>query len=355
MKSLKDIPSIRQVRLDHMLEITPQPDNTCPLIDPLIYLGHRRSPIYDLDIEYDPKHLLLDESSLAERIETLEQWAKEVVDVYSILDKDTIDNDDIINMDDYIKDITDRISWNKMYEVGCSVKTINDIIYDWQDKNTYYFRVERELDNAEKEHDQLESNFDYEPDDEGYEDAVAAIAEAKAAVDNINERIEELKDNFNSDVCKPFEKELNAFTELMESIRSNNDELRHAVVYLRDMVIEYAHNDFNVTQPMDYLKKLETGRDDEISLGLVDKSYYSHTFEKLTEYLNKNDVINNIAKTLLKRCDNVEPLLNFLQKAGYTTIRYYDDPITSIKHPELYKEVNFSQELIKDNKIKPRI
>lgn len=355
MKSLKDIPSIRQVRLDHMLEITPQPDNTCPLIDPLIYLGHRRSPIYDLDIEYDPKHLLLDESSLADRIETLEQWAKEVVDVYSILDKDTIDNDDIINMDDYIKDITDRISWNKMYEVGCSVKTINDIIYDWQDKNTYYFRVERELDNAEKEHDQLESNFDYEPDDEGYEDAVAAIEEAKAAVDNINERIEELKDNFNSDVCKPFEKELNAFTELMESIRSNNDELRHAVVYLRDMVIEYAHNDFNVTQPMDYLKKLETGRDDEISLGLVDKSYYSHTFEKLTEYLNKNDVINNIAKTLLKRCDNVEPLLNFLQKAGYTTIRYYDDPITSIKHPELYKEVNFSQELIKDNKIKPRI
>lgn len=355
MKSLKDLPSIRQVRLDHMLEITPQPDNTCPLIDPLIYLGQRRSPIYDLDIEYDPKHLLLDEKSLAERIETLEKWASEVVDVYSILDKSIIDADDIVNMDDYITDITDRIAWNKMYEVSCSVKTINDLIYDWQDKYNYYLRVERELDNAEKEHDQLESNFDNEPEDEGYEDAVAAIATAKTAVEDINEKLEELKDDFNSDVSKPFEKELNAFTELMESIRSNNDELRHTVVYLRDMVIEYAHNDFNVTQPMDYLKKLETGKPDEISLGLVDKSYYSHTFEKLTEYLNKHEVINNIAKTLLKRCDDVEPLLAFLKKSGYTTIRYYDDPIISIKHPELYKEVNFSQELINESKLKPRI
>lgn len=355
MKSLKEIPSIRQVRLDHMLDITPQPDNTCPLIDPLIYLGNRRSPIYDLDIEYEPNHLLLDESALADRIEHLEKWATDVIDVYSILDKDSIDSDDIIIMDDYITDITERVAWNKMYEVGSSVKTINDIIYDWQDKNVYYVRVERELDSAQKEYDTLESKFEYEPDDEAYEDAAFAITEAKNVVESINEKLEELKDNFNSDVSKPFEKELNSFTELMESIRANNDALRHAVVYLRDMVVEYAHNDFNVIQPMDYLKKLETGRPDEISLGLVDKSYYSNTYGKLTEYLNKYDVINNIGQILLKRSDDVTPLLDILKNAGYRTIRYYDDAITSMKYPELYKEINFKDELIKDNKIKPRI
>ena len=355
MKSLKDLPSIRQVRLDHMLEITPQPDNTCPLIDPLIYLGQRRSPIYDLDIEYDPKHLLLDEKSLAERIETLEKWASEVIDVYSILDKSIIDNDDIVNMDDYIKDITDRIAWNKIYEVGCSVKTINEIIYDWQDKYNYYLRVERELDNAEKEHDQLESEFDNDPEDEGYEDAVAAIADAKTTVENINEKLEDLRDDFNSDVSKPFEKTLNAFTELMESIRSNNDELRHAVVYLRDMVIEYVHNDFNVIQPMDYLKKLETGKADEISLGLIDDSYYTYSFSKLTDYLKKNSVLSEIQIVLLNKTKGIPDLLDALKEIGYTTVRYYDDVKVSTKYPELFNEINLSKELINDNKFKPRI
>lgn len=355
MKSLKDIPSIRQVRLDHMLDITPQPDNTCPLIDPLIYLGHRRSPIYDLELNYDPKHLLLDSSSLAERIDTLEEWANQVVDVYSILDKDSIDNDDIVNMDEYVTDIRERIEWNKMYEVSCSVKIINDIIYDWQDKNSDYLRVERSIDIAQEEHDSLESNFEYDPEDEGYEDGLAVIAEAKSAVDSLNEDMEELRDDFNSDVCKPFEKAINAFTELMESIRSNNDELRHATMYLRDIVIEYAHNDFNVVQPMDYLKRLETGRDDEISLGLVDTDYYLHSFGNLTDYLKINGVLSDIQIVLLRKTKSLTDLLDGLKEIGYKKVMYYDDAKISMKHPEIYKEINFKDELIKNNKIKQSI
>jgi hypothetical protein len=355
MKSLKDIPSIRQVRLDHMLEITPQPDNTCPLIDPLIYIGRRRSPLYDLELDYEPSDLLLDESRLAERIETLELWASEVLDVYALIDKSSIDEEDFIDIDDYRKNIETKIANNKMHEVSSMVELINNIIYEWKDLHLDYLSIDRDLNRAEQEVYKLESNFDLNDEDDGYIEALEGIEHAKEEVESIKEKLEDLKEEFNSDITRQFEKSIAKFTDLMEYVRANNDSLRQETKQLRDMVIQYVNHDFNVVQPMDYLKQLESGKPDEISLGLVDTDYYLHSFSNLTDYLKRNGVLSDIQIVLLRKTESLTDLLDGLKEMGYKKVMYYDDAKISMKYPEIYKEVNFNDELIKDNKNKPRI
>jgi hypothetical protein len=349
MKSLKNSTSIRQVRVDHMLNITPQPANTCPLIDPLIYKGSSRSPLYNTNIEFDPQYLILNESKLIDRISELEQWGSDVLDVYSIIDPSTIDSDDINDMDNFKLLIQSGIANNKNYEISSMVSTINKIIYDWQDMHSSYSKLDSELDSVQKILDSLERNFDYEEDDDEYEDAVQSIKQAEEDIETIKENIEELKSTFDSDVVNFFEKEIDTFTVLMESVRSNNDNLRHNVMYLRELAIEYVNNEFNLVQPMDYLKKIESGRADEISLGLVDTRYYSYSFGKITDYLQSHSVINEVQSLLLKKSSNIDDLLDALNDAGYTKIRYYDDYKTSITQPELYKEVNFLKDTLKNN------
>lgn len=355
MKSLKDLPSIRQVRLDHMLEITPQPDNTCPLIDPLIYIGRRRSPLYDLNIDYDPTDLILDETRLAERIELLEQWAHEVLDVYTLINKDSIDPDDFIDIDDYRKEVQTKIANNRMGEVSSMVENINNIIYEWKNLYSDFLSAEREVSQAEQEVNRLEINFDFHEDDDGYVEALEAIDHAKEEVESVKEKIEDLKSEFDSDISRPFEKTIEKFTILMEEVRANNDSLRQNTSQLREMVVQYVGNDFNVIQPMDYLKNIETGRSDEISLGLVDSKYYMHSFSKLTDYLKRHAVLSDIQIVLLNKSESMPDLLDALKEKGYTIVRYYDDAKVSMKHPELFNEINLTEELIKDNKLKPRI
>lgn len=355
MKSLKDLPSIRQVRLDYMLDITTQPDNTCPLIDPLIYIGRRRSPIYDLSIDYEPSDLLLDESDLADRMEMLELWANEVVDVCSLIDQETIDTDDLAEIEDYKENIQLKIANNQIYEVKAMVEVINNIIHEWKDMHTDFLSVDRDLERAEKEVYRLETNFDFNEDDEGYVEALEAIEHAKEEVESIKEKLDDLKDDFSNDISGQFEKNINKFTDLMEGVRSNNDQLRQNTKHLSEAVIPYLSNDFNLVQPMDYLKKNESGRSDEISLGLIDDSYYTYSFSKLTDYLKKHDVLSDIQIVLLNKTKSIPDLLDALKEMGYTKVRYYDDVKVSTKHPELFNEVNLSKELIKDNKIKPRI
>lgn len=355
MKSLKDIPSIRQVRLDDMLNITTQPDNTCPLIDPLIYIGRRRSPIYDLSIDYEPSDLLLDESNLAERMEILELWSTEVLDVCTLIDQETIDKDDLVDIEDYKENIQIKIANNKIYEVKAMVEVINNIIHEWKDMHSDFLSIDRDLDRAEKEVYRLETNFDFNEDDDGYVEALEAIEHAKEEVDSIKEKLDDLKEEFSNDISYNFEKKINKFTELMEEVRANNDQLRQNTTHLRESILPYLSNEFNLVQPMDYLKKVETGRSDEISLGLIDNDYYMHNFSKLTDYLKKYSVLSDIQIVLLNKTRSVPDLLDALKEKGYTKIRYYDDIKMSTKHPELFNEVDFNKELIKDNKIKPRI
>jgi len=355
MKSLKDLPSIRQVRLDHMLEITPQPDNTCPLIDPLIYIGRRRSPLYDLNIDYDPTDLLLDETHLADRIELLETWAHEVLDVYTLIDKNSVDEDDLIDIEEYRKEIQTKIANNRMGEVSSMVESINNIIYEWKDLYSDFLSADREVAQAEQEVNRLETNFNFNEDDDGYVEAVEAIDHAKEEVESTKEKLEDLKSEFDSDISRPFEKAVERFTVLMEAVRANNDSLRQNTSQLREMVVQYVGNDFNVVQPMDYLKQLENGRSDEISLGLIDSKYYMHSFSKLTDYLKRQGVLSDIQVVLINKSESIPDLLDALKDKGYTTVRYYDDAKVSMKHPELFKEINLNKELIKDNKLKPRI
>lgn len=355
MKSLKDVPSIRQVRLDHMLEITTQPDNTCPLIDPLIYIGRRRSPICDLSIDYEPSDLLLDETDLAERMEMLELWSNEVIDVCSLIDQDSIDQDDLINIEDYKENIQIKIANNQIYEVKAMVEVINNIIHEWKDMHTDFLSIDRDLDRAENEVYRLETNFDFNEDDEGYVEAFEAIEHAKEEVESIKEKLEDLKDDFSNDISANFEKKINKFTDLMEAVRANNEQLRQNTTYLRETVIPYLGQDYNLVQPMDYLKTYESGSSDEISLGLVDNGYYTYSFSKLTDYLKKHAVLSDIQIVLLNKTKSVPDLLDALKEMGYTKVRYYDDVKISTKHPELFNEVNLSKELIKDNKIKLRI
>lgn len=358
MKSFKHHKPHNQIRIDHLLGINVQPDNTCPLIDALIYSGSYRSKVYRVEIDNDPSHLTLDTSQLINRIQDLETWVNDVVDLYhEVIDKVT-DSDELIELTDYHDEIVACVKDNKDYEIKDMEKDINSLIDDWQEYHDDYNKAQNQLETAQSELSKAEYNYSLlDESDEDYEEEESNLKhELDNAQDNFNSvetEISKIKDNFNFDIDHKFDNITVKFSELLEKVRANNDKMRTACNYLKSGLLPHLKDDYNLTQPIEYLRNLESGLDTEISLGLLDINYYNRSLAKITNFLSNEDILTDVQVTLINKVRDINCLTDILQSVGYTKIRYYDNYETYRKHPELYIEVNskVQNKLSKNNQL----
>lgn len=358
MKSLKDTKSYKQMTTDYMLGISLQPDNTCPLIDALIYEGNRRSKIYDLKIDYEPHHLRVDTSDLIKRIGQLESWAEDIICKYEEVE-DIInhqDPEDLEYTQSLVDNINSYINNNRNYEMNELASKINDIIDNWIDLNSAYFNTEHSLEKVKKELNDIEIKIDQEDPDDEYNDLERLNSELNDAQYNVadyEKQLDKLKDDFDYDISRSFETICGEFSDLLESIRQNNDGMRKMTTDLKKFIFPHLRNDYLLDQPIDFLKKLEDGSNDEISIGVVDKSIDNYCIIRFSKYLKDNGVVLESQEKIFDRLKNVNDIVDLLQHIGYKKIFYYDNYKDFLNDPNNYKMINLKTQ----NKLisKPKI
>lgn len=339
MKSLKNKNSYKQMSTDYMLGITRQPDNTCPLIDALIYEGNRRSKIYDLSVDYDPTHLRVDVNPLIERIRQLESWSEDVIGLFSEFDELVIDPDDREIFKTFIDEIELKINNNRNSEIRDGEKEINDLVDQWEELFDEYNDTLSILESKQKEISMLESDLDSEdPDDEdnNIKSIENKLEHARDEFSNYEDRLETIKSNFDYDVESRFNGVSESFSELLEEVRKNNDSMRMLTKALKTESFPYLENLYNLEQPIAYLKQIESGHDDEISLGVLDRTADNYFYLSISNYLSKHEVINDIQKKLFQKAQSVNDVVELLKEIGYKKIYYYENKESYISDPKNY-------------------
>lgn len=348
MKSLKNIESLNQVSNDYLLKITRQPPITCPLINALQFSGLNQSSLYDLVITEKPNNLSLDPTELLETIGELEKWSTALVDLYhshpEISMKLSSSAKDIIEF--AILDINRLIESNPTNELLEYSSKINSIISDWDTKHDEYSDLKD--DSSTEDHTIYEINCKISFYDDGKnDDVLAKLKEEKEMteqkIERINKKLLDLENDFHYNITVHFEDQANEFSRFLENVRSNNDELRSRSYALRTHVVALLKNTMDLRQPMEYLKELESGKDSEISLGIIKSRERNVNFFSLCRYLHKNGVLSDIEFTLLRKETSVDSLLPLLKSKGYETIRYYENKDAFLKDKNNFIEVNYKK------------
>lgn len=339
MKSLKKESSYKQMSTDYMLGISRQPENTCPLIDALIYEGNRRTKVYDLSVDYDPCHLRVNVDSLIERIGQLESWAEDVIGLYSEFDSLIIDPDDIEIFTTFINDIEERINNNRNSEIRDGEKEINKLVDQWEELFNEYNDTLSAIDSKQQDINSLECELDSEdPDDENnnIKNIEDKLERARDEFSSYEDRLEHIKSNFDYDIESRFNSVSEGFSDLLEEVRKNNDNLRVITKALKTESFPHLQKIYNLAQPIEYLKQIEFGHDDEISLGVLDRTVDSYFHLGISHYLSKHNVINDIQKKLFQKVNKVEDVVELLKEIGYKKIYYYESKEDYIRDPDNY-------------------
>ncbi len=356
MKSLKEVNSYTQIQLDDLLRISRQPDNTCPLIDALIYEGNRRSKIYDLEISYDPSHLSVDTSSLVERISQLESWSEDLLSKFEDIKKYILDKDELNILEDVVKEIYLKIKNNKQFEIEYLEKEINEIVGEWNSLYDSYEDENNDLNKALELVNELEYKIsleDSEDDDNNLDSLSAELEDAKYLVSQHEKSIDRLKSNFYINVERDFDSKIIEFSVLLESVRRNNDDMRAETISIRRHIMPILSQEFYLVQPLDHLKKIELGDDDEISVGVVDKIYFNRSVKKFSDYLKSNDVINEVQSKIFEKTSNINQIVDLLKEIGYKKIYYYESAKDFLDNPNNYKKIDLEYKNAK--LLKPKI
>lgn len=330
-KSLKEEPNIKQIRNDVLLGITVQPENTCPLIDPL--KSAERSKDFrnfkaEIKLGETPDSYYVDMSPLFTRGHQLKDWAEDMINLF--LENVKPNPEEIEEYEErleHIKDIQKRIDSNEdiEYDLNKISKDINDAVKDWDSHNDDFFDIEK-------------SKLEFEKEKEAAEDEMSSLDEIddEDALYELENQIEYLEDQIkdkNKDIDK-IERDFSRVERIidvgdveldtnLELYRTNNDNIRGLTANIRRYLLDNHNGEINIMQPMTYLKSLETGKDNEISLGILKSN--GSDFKKLTDYLEKSGIISSLQKTVLDKLINNESLLETLKKEGYTDIKYYNN------------------------------
>lgn len=299
MKSLKNVESIKQVSTDNMLKITKQPESTCPLIDSLIYEKHK---VYDVSINFDPSNLTVNIDYLMETINSLNSWSVDIINKHKEISeyiKNPIEKKEI---DSYVEEIIKAQNINNINQLKTTSSNLNVIILNW--KNLY----------------DINSNI---------------ISKEKTS-DNVFE-IEKLKLNFNAEIRKKFEIEVDNFKNILEFSRKNNEKLRSNSIYLKSSIMKYLKNDYFLKQPLEHLKEKENGGNNEISLGVLDTNYHSLALLRFSKYLKINNIVSEIQERFLDKSRNIEDMIDILKNLGYSKFYYYESAQDFLNNPENYK------------------
>lgn len=354
MKSLKDKTSINQISKDYLLKITKQPDITCPIINALQFSGNNRSKIYKCELGEDPSGLTVDTSELIKTIEKLKSWATDICDIYDDNELSIEDIDDRKNIEGLKSLVEQYIDQDYISEIEDYEKEINKIIDSWEEYNTNYEDQKSYIEELERKQDELENKLNnYDSDDEDdyahIESIKYDISDVERDIDRASRHLESIERDFRYNVELDFDKAVENFTIFLETVRSNNDNMRTFAYELRESIVSFITDEYDLRQPMQYLKEIESGKDNEISLGIL--TYPN--FNQLMNYLGKNEIISPVQKQIMNKNFNKDELINLLQNIGYEKIRYYESEESFLSNKDLYKEIEVLKiNNKKENKLK---
>lgn len=346
MKSLKDLPSIAQVKEDTLLGITRQPPNTCPIINLLIFNSERSSTMLEVDINLNPEDLYLDLNELKDKVSQLHQWAVDVSNLYDTVDRALISEEDLETLDEHYNEIEDRLSHRYLEEVEHQAKNINKMIKEWEDLHTIYIDEEKEIAEETEKKEQFESDLaDLDPDDDDYidnkYDLKDKIERSENDIYQLEKSLSKTKTKFDNYIESGFKETTDEFSDCLETLRTNNDQIRQNTHTLKKSIIPYIKDNFNLMQPMTYLKQLEKGHD-EISLGVLDRIIDYRAFSYVANYLFQNNIITQVQRDVFSKINDVDIFVDMVHELGYKTVRYYKKEEHYIQHPEIYVEKNIN-------------
>lgn len=345
MKSLKNSPSLSQIKEDSLLEITNQPPNTCPIINLLIFNSERSSGVFEVDILLNPEDLYLDLNELKDKVAQLHQWAVDVSNLYESVDRTLIPEEQLEELDEYYNEIENRLSYDHLREIEHQATNINKTIQEWEKLHNIYVEESKEIEEENEKLSDLKAELDeLDSDDDNYIDDKYDLTEKISIVDNdiyqLEKSLSKTTTKFNNYVECGFKELTDEFSELLETLRTNNDEMRQKTHTLKKNIIPYIKHNFNLIQPMSYLKELEKGNSDEISLGVLDRINDYRAFTYLSDYLFKNEIITKIQRDVFSKINDIDTFVGMVQELGYNTVRYYAKADHYIKNPEIYLEKN---------------
>lgn len=325
-KSMKYEQSIKQIRNDTLLGITVQPENTCPLIDPLKSSERSKDSrnlksTVKLGENPDSYYVAIDD--LISRSQQLREWSEEMIHLFENNATQVPEKKELYGeIIQYIQEIKSYIKDNEEleYDLSQSAEKINDFINDWEKMNVRFFDAEQNKIEIEKEVNGLESEIDSTEDEEELYELTTKIEDSNEQLQYISKEVEGFERDFTL-IERGLEDNDITLDADLEKYRTNNDHIRVLTSSVRKYLFENNNGNINIQQPMDYLKTLENESKNELSLGILDND--SKNFKKITEYLSKNGIISDLQKLVLDKLISNDSLIETLKRSGYENIRYY--------------------------------
>lgn len=325
---MKKVPSsMKQISVDFLIKIPRQPDISCPIIDTLIFMGENASKNYEVDIDFHPEHLKVDTQELSKATAELQDWANGIIRCLS-------------NLSDETKEKIYTESFNKK-TIDQQITFIQHCIYNNRstDLNNYQYKINGIIEKWTELHEKHEEY-------------------SKDILSN-RSKMKDIEKEFDKKVKPEFERKVYEFTQLLETVRENNDQMRSTAYPLRHLITNYAsQKEYDLRQPMPYLSKF-LKKDSDISLGILYNKHYEHEFLQLCLFLTENGALNasqyekiieidqktelnsrlSESKKTLYQKQKSEALIDMLKENGYTNIYYYDNASDFMVSKDSYRHV----------------
>lgn len=352
---------MNELSYDQLLKIEPTHPITCPLINPLKFCGEMSSMVYEVNLDYNPEDLLVDLKPLLKGIEQLNSWANGIVDTVKSLPED------LLKTIQYNKDkIEELLSDDSTQELKEMKNMINGLIEAWQeaikDREEVFENLKinkNEVENLEKELLLISLT-----DKSLIEDKVGLINFYNEEIEENEDELKTIEHTFEKYTKPDFEKEVEDFSNLLEEIRSRNDNLREEITSLKRDLITVAKIDLNLYMPTEFLDMNFPENKKSINIGVIFNSLENDFRNYKTNYFKTVKTIGERAKLTFLEKDSlmdlygkknknetISEILNLLKQKGFEKVRYYEN-----ENQFLQDKYNFNEVLLNNKKInKPTI
>lgn len=340
-KSLKNVKNVKQIRNDVFMQISSQPDNTCPLIDELLTMHRARGyrSIISIELTNEPDKYEVDLSLLFKRSEQLEKWSEDIIELYENYKEDNADkNLDLEYSEDTLANIKSFISDNSGVKdiLEKYAGEINKIVEEWKESNEVYDSFNKTISDLESTRSEMERAFDDLEDEDEKENLIVEIDEINNQLSEAENSIKELKRDFRT-IEFNLDKYCECLDESLEECRKNHENMRKESALLKSYLLEN-DDSYDLRQPMQYLKELEKGKNNEISLGILNNDPL--IISELTKYLVDQELLNSLQKTILDKFKEPEKIINTLKNQGYEKIYYFKSEEDFIRNKNSFVEID---------------
>jgi hypothetical protein len=358
LKSLKDKSSLKQIRNDILLGIGLQPENTCPLIDPLKSRERDKSHTYfrqEVKLGAETENYIVDIndfSKLISRTTDLKSWSEDMLELFENNVQEVPDNQGHLDMvKDQINYIKRCMQENEVIENNFVEITTNlkDLIKEWKEHNEEFESYEKDKEEFSKEKENVSYGLKGLDDDEDADE----IDEIQIIMEHIENQIQDKVDDIMrlernvNEISRGIDNANAKLDSNLEEYRSNNDGIREFTSLVRRYLIDNHTGELDITQPMEYLKLKESGKETEISLGVLNKL----TLLDVSNYLEDNSIIGKLEKQIIIKINEPDKLLETLLKKGFSSIKYYNNEEDFINNRHNFQELKIKENFVKKNKL----